>query len=503
MILQNRGLITATILSFAVNLVNYLDRAVIGSAAGQIISEFQLSDAQFGWLTSAFALGCIVSNCCSGFVLDRIGVKYVWASAIFCWSATMLGQAYVQSYPTFLIVRVLMGLAEGLNFPAMDRAHCDHWQGTAPASTTPPASSPAVRVEQHSFRSLTFGISLLGVFLAFVIGYPVFGVTIPTYGWRTTFIGLAILGCGTALLLLLVYQEQHDATKKHTSRGVHVWEETKLLLQDRTLLSVSWSFGVFGYVLTMAAVWLPNYLKSAHSINLRGISIIAMGPFALASVLVIVVAVLSDYLHIKYSNDKNVTENEHNNDNDNDENTKKNRKQMRISQIYPIALCQFLSLISFVPLLITSPNNATAATVCTILGIGIGLANNAPYYTFCATRFPAYASQATGIIVTFFSIGSVLSPFVTGYIIEHANFAAAFGVVVGLLASSIIALLGFAFPDQAPEKLPAPNDDDNNNNDNDESNEDGNRCHSIETITERPTIPDTGKVDDVPLQASC
>lgn len=282
------------------------------------------------------------------------------------------------------------------------------------------------------------------------------------------------MGFGTAVLVLLLYQEQHDTTKKHNSQGVNVWEETKLLLQDRTLLSVSWSFGTFGYVLTLATVWLPNYFKEAYSIDLRGITIMAMGPFALASVLVNVVAVLSDHLHLKYSND-NENQNENQNHIDNNQRTKKNSKQKRISQIYPIALCQFLSLISFVPLLITSSNNATAATVCRIVGIGIGLANNAPYFTLCATRFLAYASQSTGIKVTFFSMGSVLSPFVTGYIIEHVNFAAAFWVVVGLLASSIIALLGFAFPDQPPKKIPSPDDDDNND-------DDGNQCRSIEAI---------------------
>ena len=40
----NSGIITITLLSFGLNLVNYLDRAVIGSAADQIIKEFDLNN---------------------------------------------------------------------------------------------------------------------------------------------------------------------------------------------------------------------------------------------------------------------------------------------------------------------------------------------------------------------------------------------------------------------------------------------------------------------------
>jgi ACS family hexuronate transporter-like MFS transporter len=451
-----RALVTVTLLAFALNLVNYLDRAVIGSAASQIITEFDLTNSQFGWLTSSFGIGCIISNSLSGFIIDRIGVKYIWTLAIVCWSISMLAQAYVKSYPIFICLRLLMGVAEGINFSAMDRAHSDHWYRVSSSSATSTGTSATgtstgtSTSKAYSHRNLTFSISLLGVFLAFVIGYPLFGITIPTYGWRSTFIGLAILGFVSALLFLVLYpkeqeqEEQQDdendntdtiTNKKQTSNGIPLLEEMKILLKDKSLLSVCWSFGTFGYVLTMAAVWFPNYLKGAHSIDLRGISIMAIAPFVLASVLCVVVALISDQLYVKYKNN-------------------------RISQIYPIAICQFLSMISFIPLLFNtgaSTNTvATTATVCTILGIGIGLSNNAPYYTFCATRFPKYAGQATGIMIAFFSLGSVLSPFVTGYIIDATgSFAAAFGVVVGLLASSVIVLLLFAFPDKEQVIVPS------------------------------------------------
>ena len=47
-----------TIIGFAVNLVNYLDRAVIGAAAGQIISEFQLSSSQKKTKSFAYKMYC-------------------------------------------------------------------------------------------------------------------------------------------------------------------------------------------------------------------------------------------------------------------------------------------------------------------------------------------------------------------------------------------------------------------------------------------------------------
>uniref|UniRef100_A0A7S0FQH8 Major facilitator superfamily (MFS) profile domain-containing protein n=1 Tax=Minutocellus polymorphus TaxID=265543 RepID=A0A7S0FQH8_9STRA len=149
-----------------------------------------------------------------------------------------------------------------------------------------------------------------------------------------------------------------------------------------------------------------------------------MAPWAVASVLMVAVGLLSDRIFAKTSN-------------------------IRKSQIYVIAACQLLSSICFLPLLFTGESNGTAATICVTLGVGIGLANNAPYFTFCNMRFPSYAAQATGTMIWFFTVGFTCAPFITGYIMDHtSSFSGAFAVVIALLLSAVLVLMLFAFPDK-------------------------------------------------------
>ena len=43
--------------TFLLTMLLYVDRVVISAAKEQITGELQLSDTQFGWVISAFALG--------------------------------------------------------------------------------------------------------------------------------------------------------------------------------------------------------------------------------------------------------------------------------------------------------------------------------------------------------------------------------------------------------------------------------------------------------------
>ena len=43
--------------TFLLSFLLYVDRVCISTAKGPIVAELQLSDAQFGWVPSAFAFG--------------------------------------------------------------------------------------------------------------------------------------------------------------------------------------------------------------------------------------------------------------------------------------------------------------------------------------------------------------------------------------------------------------------------------------------------------------
>lgn len=173
-------------------LVNYLDRVVISFAIKPIESNLNILDGSFGLLMSAFAVGTLATNGISGFLLDRFGVKSVWVFALFSWSIVMILQGFVQVFWVFLLLRVLMGMGEGANFPAMNRALVD-W------------------VRPNELGRVT-ALALSGVPLALLLGGLILAPMIVSLGWRTSFIVLGCLGGALGLVFVLFYKTAPEAT---------------------------------------------------------------------------------------------------------------------------------------------------------------------------------------------------------------------------------------------------------------------------------------------------
>ncbi len=106
-------------------MVNYLDRVVISFAIAPIKQDFGLTNTSFGLAISLFALGALSINALSGLMLDRFGVRLVWTIGLLVWSAAMALLGMTDVWILFLAMRFMLGLGEGVNFPAMNRAVAD------------------------------------------------------------------------------------------------------------------------------------------------------------------------------------------------------------------------------------------------------------------------------------------------------------------------------------------------------------------------------------------
>ena len=103
-------------------LVNYLDRVVISFAIEPIRKDFGIDNTGFGLAMTLFAAGAIAINLISGLLLDRFGVRLIWLIGLLVWTGAMLMLGMVEYWWLFLVFRVTLGLGEGVNFPAMNRA---------------------------------------------------------------------------------------------------------------------------------------------------------------------------------------------------------------------------------------------------------------------------------------------------------------------------------------------------------------------------------------------
>ena len=373
-------------LCFLLSLVNYMDRAIISFAIEPIKQDFGLDNTSFGVIISAFALGTVSVNALAGWLLDRSNVRIIWTVSIFFWSVVMILLGMAQVLVLFITLRYLLGVGEGVNFPAMNRAMAD-WM-------------------PRSELSRMVSVGLLGVPMAMLIGAPLLSHMVDWIGWQRSFIILGVLGILVGIVWLLRYRNgpYRSCPELNTAAPERPGVKWLGLLKNPTLLATSWSFFAFGYVLFFAISWMPGYLEQTYSMKLTTIGWFTSLPWALALALMPLAGWISDKLMQRTGS-------------------------IRKSRVHVIWICQLVAVAFFIPLIFTS--SPTVAVFCLSLAIGFSMMPNSPYYSICTDLFHEHAGAATGIMVTFFSVSGIISPVLTGWLTDlFGGFAAAFGALV-------------------------------------------------------------------------
>ncbi|MEE3327269.1 MAG: MFS transporter [Myxococcota bacterium] len=383
-----------TILATSLGFLNYFDRVVISYAIEPIQHDFGIDNASFGLAMSLFALGTIVVNGISGVLLDRIGVRLVWIVGLVTWSLAMFLLGWAQLWWLFLVFRVLLGLGEGVNFPAMNRAVRD-WV-------------------PQKLAARTVAIALIGVPGALLLGGPLFSHLIEAVGWRWTF---EILGLGGVIMFAVCFFFYRNPAQPEKEAKLTRSEYLKLL-RNPTLLATAWSFFAFGAILFFGLTWIPGYFEQRWHEDLQTIGFFSIAPWAVAIVGMLLIGTLSDRIFIR-------------------------TRSVRKARVHLIWVFQFLAAISFLPLLLVE--SQVWAVIWLSIGIGLSMSPNGPYYSICSDLFPKQTGAATGIIVTFFSASGVVVPWLVGWLTDtFGGFDVAFIVLSVIVTSGALGMLFFA-----------------------------------------------------------
>jgi MFS transporter, Spinster family, sphingosine-1-phosphate transporter len=173
---------------------NYVDRMALGLLLQDIKVDLELSDTQLGLLTGmAFALFYSIMGIPIARWADRGNRTTIIALTTAVWSGAVALCGLAGNFTQLLLIRVGVAVGE--------------------AGCLPPAHSLIADYFSRAERPRAVARYMLGAPLSLLIGYLLAGWLNQLYGWRTTFVILALPGLFLSLLAWLTLKEPRVMAK--------------------------------------------------------------------------------------------------------------------------------------------------------------------------------------------------------------------------------------------------------------------------------------------------
>jgi MFS family permease len=271
-------------LLWVVAMLNYLDRLLLTSMHDPIKESIQMTDAQFGLLTSVFLWVYGFLSPFGGYFADRYSRKLVIVFSVLVWSAVTLWTGFVHSFGEMLAARALMGVSEACYIPAALALITDYHKG--------------------STRSLATGLHVSGLYAGMALG-GVGGYIAQFWGWRYGFHIFGGFGIAYAIFLMFFLknaakeedqpQELESAAKDDAVEQVGIMDTIRDLFGSRSFWVLLFYNAVLGMSFWLVNAWLPTFLKEQFNLSLGEAGVSATGYIQVASFIgVIVGGILAD-----------------------------------------------------------------------------------------------------------------------------------------------------------------------------------------------------------------
>jgi ACS family hexuronate transporter-like MFS transporter len=239
---------------------NYMDRNVLGVLNVTLQHTLGWNEIDYSNLVVFFQAAYAAGMLLMGRLIDKLGTRLGYALAMAFWSLASMATALGNSFTSFAVSRVALGLGEAAVFPASIKAVAEWFP--------------------KKERALSTGIFNAGT----SIGAMITPVVVPwinaRWGWRGAFIGIGALGFVWLLFWLMLYRkpEEHpllsktefDYIRSDPQQSSQKIKWTKLFFFRQT-----WAF-VIGKFLTdpvwwFYLFWVPGFLQKQHGLSLTGL----------------------------------------------------------------------------------------------------------------------------------------------------------------------------------------------------------------------------------------
>jgi ACS family hexuronate transporter-like MFS transporter len=229
-------------------ILNYVDRQVIAVLKPLIEQDMHWSDADYGKLASLFQLAAATAYVGTGWIVDRLGVKWATPVGVAAWSLAAMAHGWAVSFGQFAAARLALGATESM--------------GT-PASVKTIGALFSARM-----RSVAFGISNGAANLGAVLTPLFLPALAGVAGWRGSFVVVGAAG----LVWTVAWVVGVRGAQFHVPKGSPVTLAAtagglKTLLSDRRTWGLAGAKALSDQVWWLLLFWAPDFFHRVFGLS--------------------------------------------------------------------------------------------------------------------------------------------------------------------------------------------------------------------------------------------
>ena len=408
---------TVVALFFLATVLCYVDRVSISVAIIPLSHDRGYDGAAQGIILSAFFWGYLLPQLLGGWMSDRFGGRRVLAAGVAVWSiATLLMPPASIAFSLLIAMRVLLGLGEGVNFPAIH--------------------SITARWVPAEERARVIALNFSGIHLGTVTAFLLSPMIIVAWGWPALFYIAGTIGVVWVVLWMWRTAETPETDPDITR------DELATILAGRPDASHAtaipwgpilrepavWAIAIahlcnnFGFYILL--LWLPTYLDKTFHLTLPRVGLFSLIPWISTFIFSNVAGWLADRMF---------------------------RAGVRV-----VTVRKTLQTVSFVggalPLLllpsVSTPVHAIALVTMSVACNGFGTGGFAANHLDIA---PRYAGILMGISNTMATIPGIIGVAAAGFVLRSTgSFSAVFYVIAAVY---VVGALGYGLLASGDQKL--------------------------------------------------
>src|SRR5262245_25751956 len=269
----------ALLVLFAINLMNFFDRQIIGGVGEGIRREWGLSDTALGLLGTVFTLLYAVVGLPLGRLSDRKQRRLILSGGVFVWSLLTALSGAARSFAQLIVARLGVGVGE---------ATC------SPASTS--LIGDLVPANQ---RARAVAIWMLGLPIGLGLANGAGGWILQNWGWRNAFYVAAVPGIFCAVLALMMHEPPRGMVERHAvGARRRAGNPYMLVLATPTMLWVILSGALHNFNMYTLGAFVAPFLVRFHKMSFLNAGWVAAVVYGFSGIVGLTLGgVLADRLH--------------------------------------------------------------------------------------------------------------------------------------------------------------------------------------------------------------